>query len=483
MNSYILAIDIGTTHVKGLAVFTTGLIGYTGSEKCVSYFPYAGHVEQDPGEILQAVRSIMHQTLKEMSGKEILGISFSSALHSILAVDRAGIPLTRAITWADTRSIAQSQRLKKNQSADLIYRMSGTPIHPMSPLCKIAWIKENQPDLFARTYKFISIKEYVLYELTGEYVVDYSVASASGLFNNLQLDWLDEALAFSGIKKSHVSKPVSPYTMLKLQDNDFQCPVIIGAGDGCLANLGSNAIHPGDLALTIGTSGAARMVSDKLHYDQDQRVFNYLLDDKTFVAGGATNSGGGLLAWFNTTFGNKVETENDFIDEAFSVSSSEGLIFLPYVYGERAPSYDPLARGVFFGIAAHHTKAHFKRALIEGINFAMLSIVDVLREVVGPVSKVYATGGFVMTDQWVQSLADGMGLPIYIDRNTDASAKGAALQGFSALGIQTKWHEDEVILKTFEPNMDHHQRIRKSYAIFHTLNKQLEHEFPKLQNL
>ncbi|MGE0995291.1 FGGY family carbohydrate kinase, partial [Bacillus sp. GMa5/2] len=211
---------------------------------------------------------------------DILCVSFSSAMHSIIAVDEKGEPLTRCITWADNRSASWAEKIKNDMNGHEIYLRTGTPIHPMSPLSKLVWLQNEQAELFAKSYKFISIKEYVFYKLYKEYVIDYSIASATGMFNLKSLKWDEEVLHVAGITDEKLSKLVPTTHSLTGLDEELakemnvlvSTPFVVGASDGVLSNLGVNAIDPGVVAVTIGTSGAIRAVTNRPVTDQIGRA-------------------------------------------------------------------------------------------------------------------------------------------------------------------------------------------------------------------
>jgi gluconokinase len=491
LETYLLAIDIGTTSTKGLAIRPDGEILSNFQKEYPTYYTQSGSAEQDPEEVFQAVVEIITQSVQFNSGGFLAGVSFSGAMHSLLAVGKAGEPLTRLMTWADTRSAKQAEELRSTALGKTVYSQTGTPIHPMSPLCKLMWMKEEQPGLFREAYKFISMKEYVFARLFGEYVVDYSIASASGLFDVHSLTWSSGVLRLLNIEEGKLSRPVSPYHRCSGLSSDWatrlpisrETPFIVGANDGCLAHLGCGAMSPGDLSVTIGTSGAVRMASSSYYPDQHSRIFNYRLDEHTFIAGGATNNGAVLLTWFEENIEGVKHDGAAFVEEAFSIPGSEGLIFLPFLLGERAPMYDPQAKGVFLGIRIQHKKAHFKRAILEGISFELKSIAQAVEEVIHPIGRVIASGGFVKSDRWVQLLSDILGKPIIVNSQNDASSLGAALQGFQALGIKTSMERKEELEKSFVPNEKNHQYYQKVFEIMEPLYDKLKGDFAKLSKL
>jgi len=491
LTTFILAIDIGTTSTKGLAVAADGSVLASFNKPYPTYYPHQGYAEQDPESILNAVAEVIKTTLvKTGDSKALLGISFSCAMHSLLAVDKSGKPLTPMIIWADMRSTIQADELKLRPESQAIYAQSGTPIHPMSPLCKILWMREEQRELFSTVYKFISIKEYIFFKFFGEYKIDYSLASATGLFDNNNLNWSQVALDIAGIDSDKLSKAVSPYyqfTNLKLEiaialGITANTPFIIGASDGCLANLGSGAMEEGDLSITIGTSGAVRMAAQGYKKDKEQRIFNYLLDEQHFIVGGATNNGAVLLSWFTENIEKAKSDAKTFDAEAFSVGSTNGLIFLPYILGERAPIYDPYAKGVFFGVGIQHKLAHFKRAILEGICFEISSIVKAVEETVCPAKHVIASGGFTKSDLWVQLMADILGKKIEVDSKSDASALGAAMIGFKSLGIVYAPPANNRV-KIFSPDDQKYQAYRKKFILFESLYDNLKTNFRHLKDL
>jgi len=194
-----------------------------------------------------------------------LTVSFSAAMHSIMLVNKAAVPLTPLYTWADTSSLPVMEHFKHNPLATGLFFETGTPLHPMSPFCKLAWMRLSIPDVLDQAYKCIGIKELVWYRITGEWEIDYSLASATGIFSQISFDWNATAIQLAGIRKDQLSLPV-PVTR-KICKGNFTW--VIGASDGCLAQLGSGAMEKGTAALTIGTSGAIRITLPELRIDLD----------------------------------------------------------------------------------------------------------------------------------------------------------------------------------------------------------------------
>ncbi len=486
----ILGIDIGTTSTK---VVLFALDGQVIGQHSIGYpllSPQADVQEQDPDEIYQAVvqstRAVVNRYQKQASG--IIGLSFSTAMHSLIAVDRQGQPLTNSITWADRRSAPWVNEIRQRCNAHDLYTRTGMPLHPMSPLVKLLWLHDQQPGIFAQAAKFISIKEYVLYRWFEQYVVDYSIANATGLFNMKTLDWDEEALDLAGVSVQQLSQLVptthvlSPMTAVAASSLGLSAntPVVIGASDGVLANLGVGAIAPQTLAITVGTSGAVRTMQSHPQTDEKERLFCYTLTENHWVIGGATNNGGIALRWIRDNLADtEVDTAKLLKKDAYDIlteiaatvcAGSEGLIFHPYLAGERAPLWDANARGSFFGLGLNHTKAHIIRAVLEGIVYNLYSISSALQNISGPAQSIRATGGFAHSALWRQMLADVFNQTVTIPESHEGSCFGAAVLGLYALGRMENLDQvSQMLSKTqahlpIAENVECYQKILPLYA-------------------
>jgi gluconokinase len=485
---FILSVDIGTTSAKALVINQAGEVLATAREYYRTQQPQKDFFEQDPDQLYNAVRNIIREAATKVNGA-VDGVCFSSAMHSLLVVDHTGAPVTQLMIWADLRSKQEAHDLIAT-NGQKIYEETGTPIHAMSPLCKIIWLRKNRLDIFKKTSRFIGIKEYIWFKLFNEFAIDHSVATATGLFNYSTKSWSRLALDAAGIDEGQLSTPYSVYkaaanlSEAKAKDLGLSASVqwVLGASDGCLANLGSDAMDDRTLSLTIGTSGAVRKSVVKHFPDKEGRTFHYLLDEKTFITGGATNNGAILVQWFSENFLKEKVDVKSFGERASAVpAGSEGLIFLPYVLGERAPVYDPDASGVYFGIKQTHTVAHFMRALLEGVGYALYSIAEIVANNSGPFDQVIASGGFIKSPEWLQIIADIFGKEVIVRGTDDASALGAALMGFRALKAETSFRFPST--KTYYPDKGRHETYRDYFTVFGSLYKKLEGEFHLLNKL
>ncbi|MFQ5445775.1 MAG: gluconokinase [Saprospiraceae bacterium] len=463
--TYLIGLDIGTTNAKAIAVSSDGRLLAAESASYPAVSPQTGYAEQDTDVVVAACLKVLKKAV--LCEGQLAGIAFSAAMHGVLPVDESGQPLSRCIIWADNRSSGYASQLKHSTVGASIYRRTGTPLHSMSPLCKIAWLRDHDPEVFQRAHKFVSIKEYLVFRLTGEWAVDYSLASATGLFDNAGLHWHPEALDFAGLRPESLSTPVSPYHvfrtwlpgMAEKLDIEPGTPLIIGASDGCLANLGELATEPGDAVITIGTSAALRVTQNKALVDKKGRIFNYLLTAGWYVAGGASNNGGSAWQWLCDDF---MKTP---LEEAARLAQSvnpgtDGLLFLPWLLGERAPIWNEAARGVFLGISGHHQQAHFCRAVLEGVVFNLFQIGKIVEESGAGIQRIYANGGFTKMPVWVQIVADVFGVEVVVRDNGDSSAFGAVLLGMKALGILTGFDAVRHFFKAkkiYTPDAERHE--------------------------
>ncbi|MEP7377588.1 MAG: gluconokinase [Chitinophagaceae bacterium] len=494
---HIIGIDIGTTHVKAVVASVAGNVLQEIKEGYPTLNPLPGYQEQNADDIFRAVLKVLKQAAGTITDKKSIScISFSAAMHSLMAVNKEGKPLIPLMIWADTRSNKYALELRNTRQGDLIYQRTGTPVHPMSPLCKVAWIRDEVPVVFAAAHKFISAKEYIFYQFFNEFVVDHSIASATGLFDIHQLNWCDESLQFAGISVEQLSRPVSTTQVFTKLKEEYRLQLglgentsfLIGAGDGCLANIGAGAVLPGELALTIGTSGAVRKIGDHPVNDPKQRLFNYRLDEKTYLSGGAVNNGGVILKWVMDVFLDKDIPEQEKMKEimetaATAPAGSGGLIFLPYLYGERAPVWDAAAKGVFVGISPIHSKAHFIRAVLEGISFSLLQIVKAIEETGEPVHIIYANGGFIQSPLWLRIMTDIMNKKIRVSHAGDASAMGAIFMAMQFLGHLKEWNEVKNLVDTdeeFIPDQPTHQCYLENYVIYEHLYEKLKDDFKRI---
>jgi gluconokinase len=402
------------------------------------------------------------------------------------------------MTWADGRAKPQAQKISEQIGAEKISRKTGCMATALYYPARILWLRSNRPDIFRKSEKFVSIKDAVVHRLTGKWVTDKSHASSNGLLDINRLKWEAELLEAIGI---------SPEQLPELVDSDVVAgelskamaqklglcpgiPVIAGAGDGGLANLGSGAILPGQAAATIGSTGAVRKIFDRPWTNGKAGLWCYYLASGLWYAGGAINSGGIVLRWLrdgllpdlrDRALAKGVEPYAAIIKLAMSAPpGADGLMFLPYVFGERTPYWNPLAKGVFFGLAPQHNQAHIARAVLEGITMGMAHIFALLENSPAGMKEVRASGGFARSELWVQLLADMTGKPVRLPKVRENSALGAVILAMKATGALKSLRDSSGLVKvskTFEPDPGKTRFYQERLEMFKRLYQDLENDF------
>jgi gluconokinase len=493
----ILSVDIGTSAAKAVL--------FDADSKQVSivrkhypiHTPNTGWSEQEPEVILNAVLEAMRAVVASCPRQaRILAVSFSSQLYSILAIGPDGKPLTNSLTWSDTRSAASAQALSQHPQVRGIVHRTGCPIDAIYPLAKIGWLKNNF-ELPAAT-RFVSIKEYVIFRLLGQWVVDWSIASATGLFDIRQHTWDAAALRLVGVRPANLSELAPPRQLFTTWDRAMLdwvglpsgTPLMIGAGDGPLASLGVGAYSPGTLAVNVGTSAAARCLTREAEVDPQGRLWTYVVDEDLWVIGGIVSSGGMVYNWFLRNFFSQLapqpSDETDPLDRpaehlhayveglaAEIAPGAENLIFMPYLAGEQCPAWDPHTRGSFFGLDMRHTPGHFARAVLEGITRSIYRIAESLGALLeAEFTEVRVTGGLASSSLWLQIAADMFGASMIVPEDTEGSARGAAMLALVSLGLKSKVEDfaDLVALREqVAPRQETHVAYQNQYLAFQQL--------------
>lgn len=496
--SYVIAVDIGTTSTKALLIDQAGQIVVTHSVGYRLHTPKPDRAEQNPDDIyrgvIKAIRYVMDAS--HIAPQDVRCVSFSAAMHSVLAVDEHNNPLTPSMTFADNRSVDYVQKLEAEQLGLRIFRRTGTPIHPMSPLLKLMWLKEHEPHIFSAAHKFVGIKEYVFAKFFNRFVVDYSIASATGLFNLEELKWDRLALQTVGMSDEQLAEPVPPTYVLRGASHaeqmglDAHTPFVIGASDGTLANLGIGAIEPSVHAVTIGTSGAVRTVVRKPLIDPDGRLFCYCLTEDYWVIGGAINNGGVVLRWVKEQLATQeasdaMAQQHDPYDALLDIAEgvapgADGLLCLPMFAGTRAPYWNANARGVFFGLTLYHEKKHMIRAALEGVIFRIHAVLHIIEQLAGKAEHIKASGGFARSKLWCSILADVAGTRVTVPDCIESSGLGAAKLGLLAMGDIDDFNELsdwDTAREHIEPNEVNRDIYGELTAIFSRVYEQLVAEF------
>jgi gluconokinase len=438
----VVGVDVGTTATKAVA-FDAAAREVASAEVAYPLLePAPGRAEQDPGAVVDGALEAIRRAVAA-AGAPVAGLALSGAMHALIALDAQDRPLTRLITWGDTRAAAQAQRLRAEHPE--LHDRTGTPIHSMAPLAKLAWFAEEDTTTFTAARRWVGVKELVVNRLAGPWALDHSTASGTGLLNLARLDWDAGALDAAGIGPDRLAALVPATERFALRHEvaahlgvDASTPVVIGAGDGPSANLGVSATAPGVAACSIGTSGALRVTVEQPAVDRAHSLFCYALTPGRWIVGGAISNGGVVLRWAGAALAPDLgeHPEDALLALAADVpAGSEGLVMLPYLLGERAPLWSGPTPAAYVGLARHHGRGHLVRAALEGVCQQLRLVLDSIRDAGNEVTEVRATGGFARSALWRQMLADVLDAPIGFAASEEGSARGAAILGLQALGL------------------------------------------------
>lgn len=444
---YYIGVDIGTTSTKAVLYDQNANVINKFQQGYRLYRNQDGMAEQDPEEIVQAVLQMIHDAagLTHEDGNQLTSVSFSCANQSLILLDQDHQPISRVMTWADTRARRQAEALKQSSKTKIIYEKTGTPIHPMSPLIKLMWLQETKPDLIKQAAFYADIKSYLFWRLFGQFRIDISIASCTGLMNLTTQNWDSDILEMLEVSVDQLPEIVdsidqavglSP-AMADLMGVDAEVPFVYGAFDGALSNLGVGAIQQDTVAITIGTSAAVRVICDHPVIDPHQRLFCYSVNRHLWVIGGPINNGGDVFQWaveelVEDQIQAKYDVANQLIDQG--PAGAHGLLFHPFLGGERAPIWEANARGSFVGLNPLHTRADMLRAVMEGICFNIATVFDAVQAMVGKPKRITATGGFANSKVWRQMLADVLDCPVNVPKSFESGCLGAVVMAMQSLG-------------------------------------------------
>ena len=441
----VIGLDLGTTTCKAIAVARDGSVIASASSGTMLHVPEPGAAEIDADEAWAMVCATLRELARTIDASRFEAISLSTAMHTLLCVDHAGRPLAPVPTWADTRSADDGKILRRSCDTALLARRTGCPVRWMYHPARMRWLTRVRPEVARKAARIVTLKDWVIWRLTGTWATDLSLASTTGWLDIATRAWDAESLALSGVDESRLPALVSPKAIVGkiggAASGETGLPrslrVVAGASDGPLANLGAAGDMPGRLVMTVGTSGAARTIVDAPAGDDREKTWCYILTDKParWVVGGAINNGGLLLDWVRRRF---YEREGERAFEAMErdavgvPAGAEGVTVIPYLTGERCPVWDPGATGALHGLSLRHTRAHVTRAAMEAVAFCLAEVRAALT-VPGGDEPAMLTGGITRSPTWCAIVADTLGAQVSASEAGDASAIGAAALAWRAL--------------------------------------------------
>lgn len=454
MTVYLLAHDLGTSGNKATLFTTEGLLVKSCVHSYGTDFFNNTWAEQDANDWWQAVCASTQEILRGMDPKAIAVVSFSGQMMGCLCVDRKGNPLRKSIIWADMRAEAQAARIREQIDEKAFYRITGHKISPSYSIEKLMWVREHEPEIYARTDKMLQAKEFILFKLTGEFVTEYSDAGGTEVFDLNILDWSPELLAMSGIDQAKLPN-VYPSTHIAGEVHRKAAeetglavgtPVVCGGGDGICAAVGSGCTRPGTAFNYIGSSSWISLTTETPIFDEELRTFNWAhIVPGYYTPCGAMQSAGGSYSWLKNELADQEKVEasqkgispyaiiNELVEKA--PAGSNGLLFLPYLLGERSPRWNSNARGAFIGLKMQHRRADVFRSVLEGVTFNLGAILDIFKKFEA-VPEMVVIGGGAQGAVWRQMMADIFEIPILKPAMLEeATSMGAAITGGVGVGL------------------------------------------------
>lgn len=460
MSDLLLIHDLGTSGDKACVFDRSGrLIDTEIGEYPTHHYPGTG-AEQDPADWWRAVCATTRSLAERVDIHDVVAVSFSGQMQCCLPVDSRGVPLHNGIIWSDQRATEQTDLLLREIDASEVYRISGHRASPVYSLEKLMWLRDNEPETYRRTYKMIGVKDYVIHRLTGNFVTDRSDASGTNAFDIHRMEWSEEICRAAGVATSllpevHESTDiVGSVTASAAAETGIPegVPVVCGGGDGACAAVGAGSVAPGTCYLSMGTSGWIGASSEQPIVDPQMRLINFVhLVPGLLMPCGPTSSCGNAMEWvLGLVAHGEGGARHDWIDEEVGVvpAGAGGLLFVPYLAGERAPRWDPDARGAFVGLTLAHTRASLVRAVMEGVGLNLSMILDIFREHI-PIDRLSWIGGS-RGPVWDKITADALGVEMDLVANSrHATAIGAAVGAAVAAGVGVGLYPDFSVVDSF----------------------------------
>ena len=494
--AYFLGIDTSTTGSKALVINERGEVVAVASSPHTLQTPRPLWSEQDPREWWEAVAVSIRSALEQagISGESISAVGLTGQMHGLVLLDEAGKVLRPAILWNDQRTQSQCDEIHARVGKEKFIQITGNVALTGFTAPKILWVKENEPDVYAKAKHVLLPKDYIRYKLTGDYALDKADGAGTVLFDLRTRDWSEEILSALDIPRAWmprtfegteftgaVSEEAARLTGLKAGT-----PVAAGGGDQAAGAVGVGAVEPGIVGLTIGTSGVVFATTPSALIEPEGRLHAFC----HAVPGlwhfmGVMLSAAGSLQWYRDTLAPN-RPFDELLKEAESIpAGSEGLQFLPYLSGERTPHPDPLARGAFIGFTIRHQRAHMTRAVLEGVSFGLKDSFTLIQNAgLGAITQVRASGGGTKSALWRQILASVLDAELVTVNTTEGAAYGAAiLAGVGAGAWKDVASACQTCIKitgSTQPDASQADAYRQAYSLYQDLYPSLKSSFSRM---
>lgn len=488
MGKYLISHDLGTSSNKASLFSTEGKLIDSYTVPYDVHFFHKNYAQQDPEDWWGAVCKATREIVKQIDPEEVLAISFSSQMQACIAVDEKGTVLYPAMIWADHRAEAQAEELTRKIGFDRMYEINGHRVSPSYSIEKLMWLKEEKPEIYAKTYKMLLAKDYIICRLTGEFVTDYSEASGTDAFDLRHLKWSEEILAAAGIDREKMPKlhastdVIGSLTKEAAESLGLTCEtkVVCGGGDGPCSALGAGSIKDGQMFLSFGTSAWIAGTSGEVNLDREKTLigFGHVVPGK-YMPCGTMQAAGSSYSYIKEALCSEEVRQAEETGESVyellnrlvlqSPPGAKGLIFLPYLLGERSPRWNPDTSGSFLGIRMEHKKCDYVRAVLEGIAMNLSVILEAQREHMEG-KELVLTGGGAKGDVLAQILSDVLGVPLHrLDHVETATSIAAAVIAGVGVGVFKDFSVVDQFVKTdktFYPREEYREVYDRQKKLF-----------------
>lgn len=492
--TYLVGIDVGSSDCKVMLIDGRGRVVATAAQPYQTHYPRLGWAEQNPEDWFVAARDTLRICVNraKIDVARIAGIAVDGPAHNVALMDDAGAILRPTLHWSDLRSTPQSERLAA-ELGDRIFDITYSQVNPSWTLTQLLWVKENEPMIWSRLRRILVTKDYVRYRLTGVYQTDAYDAIGTQMYDVATGEWSSELCDLLGFERDwlppvaachSVSGGLLPEVAAAVGLRSG-IPVIVSSGDSVVEAFGIGAVEPGQCLVKLGTAANVNIVTAEPQPSRKTITYRHVVDDLWFTIT-ATNAGASTMRWFRDTFC-RLEVQQaraqgvsvyTLIDQlaADVPPGAAGLLFHPYLMGERSPYWDPHLRGDFVGISAHHSTRHFARAILEGVAFSIRDCLEVVELLGQRVETLYLIGGGAKSALWRQVICDVLGRSLTKPFVEDA-AFGAAVMAGVGVGVFEDWaHAVATCVQTDEvlqPNDEHRNRHDEQFEIYRDITRDL----------
>ena len=491
--SVLVGLDVGTGGARAVAIDESGDIVAEASSEYPLHSPRPGWTEQDPADWWEGAKEVLKKVATEAE-EQVAGIGLTGQMHGSVFLDASDRVIRPALLWNDQRTDRQCEKITSAVGEERLISIAGNPALTGFQAPKIVWLRDEEPENFEQVSHVLLPKDYVRLQLTGEYATDASDAAGTLLLDVQARDWSGEILDALEIPQEWMPEVYEgPESTGFLRESVAEelglpqgIPVAAGGGDNAAAAVGTGIVGPGLVNSSVGTSGVLFAHASEFNPDPSGRLHAFChAVPGAYHLMGVTLSAGGSLSWWRETLGGGYD---ELVEAASGVGpGSEGLVFLPYLSGERTPHLDPRARGAFFGLTARHGDQHMTRAVMEGVIFSLRDALEIMRSLSVPVEDVRATGGGARSDLWLQLQADIYGTPIRRTVADEGPAYGAALLAGVASGTYATVKDATSVVRlreeTTEPDPERTKIYEEYYEVYRSLYPTMSSAMSRLTDL